>query len=58
VHGKVFTVQVVDDGIGMARDAARSGLVNLASRAEDLGGSLRVSSSRSGGTTVVWQVPY
>jgi signal transduction histidine kinase len=51
-------VQVVDDGIGMARDAARSGLVNLASRAEDLGGSLRVSSSRSGGTTVVWQVPY
>jgi len=57
VHGKQFTVQVVDDGVGMARDAARSGLVNLASRAEHLGGSLRVSSSRAGGTSVVWQVP-
>jgi signal transduction histidine kinase len=58
VHGKVFTVQVVDDGVGMARDAARSGLVNLAARAEKLGGSLRVSSSRAGGTTLVWQVPF
>jgi signal transduction histidine kinase len=57
VHGKQFTVQVVDDGVGMARDAARSGLVNLAARAEHLGGSLRVSSSRAGGTSVVWQVP-
>lgn len=58
VHGKVFTVQVVDDGVGMARDAARSGLVNLATRAENLGGSLRVSSARSGGTSLVWQVPF
>ncbi len=58
VHGKVFTVQVVDNGVGMARDAARSGLVNLAARAEHLGGSVRVSSSRDGGTTLVWQAPY
>jgi signal transduction histidine kinase len=57
VHGKVFTVEVIDDGVGMARDAARSGLVNLASRAEQLGGSLRVSSSGAGGTSLVWQVP-
>jgi signal transduction histidine kinase len=57
VDGKVFTVEVVDDGLGMARDAARSGLVNLASRAEQLRGSLRVSSSRAGGTALVWQVP-
>jgi signal transduction histidine kinase len=58
VHGKVFTVDVVDDGVGMARDAARSGLINLAARAEQLGGSLRVTSSRSGGTSLVWQVPF
>ncbi|MDP9182899.1 MAG: sensor histidine kinase, partial [Actinomycetota bacterium] len=58
VHGQVFTVEVSDDGIGMARKAARSGLVNLASRAEQLGGSMRVSSSRAGGTALVWQVPF
>jgi signal transduction histidine kinase len=57
VHGKVFTVEVVDDGVGMSRDAARSGLVNLAARAEQLGGSLRVTSARTGGTQLVWQVP-
>ena len=58
VHGKVFTVEVIDNGVGMGRDAAKSGLVNLASRAERLGGSMRVSSSRAGGTSLVWQVPY
>jgi len=58
VHGKVFTVEVVDDGVGMNRAAAKSGLVNLASRAEQLGGSLSISSSRSGGTALVWQAPY
>jgi signal transduction histidine kinase len=57
VQGSVFTVTVNDDGVGMRRDAARSGLVNLGARAEALGGSLRVSSSRSGGTSLVWQVP-
>jgi signal transduction histidine kinase len=57
VHGKVFTVEVIDNGVGMSRDAARSGLVNIAARAERLGGSMRVSSSLDGGTTLVWQVP-
>jgi signal transduction histidine kinase len=56
VQGKVFSVEVIDDGIGMGRDAARSGLVNLASRAERLGGSMRLSSSRAGGTALLWQV--
>jgi signal transduction histidine kinase len=57
VQGKIFSVCVIDDGIGMSPDAARSGLVNLASRAERLGGRLRISSSRTGGTSLVWQVP-
>jgi len=57
VQGKIFSVTVVDDGVGMGPDAARSGLVNLAARAENLGGRLRVSSSRTGGTSLQWQVP-
>jgi signal transduction histidine kinase len=57
-QGKVFSLQVADNGVGMARDAARSGLVNLASRAEQLGGRLRITSSREGGTTLLWQVPF
>lgn len=55
VRGSTLHVQVQDDGIGIAQDAARSGLVNLASRATQLGGSLEVTSD--GGTRVLWQVP-
>ncbi len=57
VQGKTFTVRVVDDGVGMAEDAARSGLRNLARRAEELGGRLLLTSSPGRGTTLLWQVP-
>jgi signal transduction histidine kinase len=57
VRGKMFSVKVVDDGRGMAEDAARSGLLNLARRAEKLGGHMRVTSSPGRGTTLLWQVP-
>jgi signal transduction histidine kinase len=57
VRGKLFTVKVVDDGHGMAEDAARSGLLNLARRAEKLGGQMRVTSAPERGTTLLWQVP-
>jgi signal transduction histidine kinase len=57
VRGKVFSVRVQDDGKGMAADAARSGLLNMAHRAEQLGGQLKVTSSPGRGTTLVWQVP-
>jgi signal transduction histidine kinase len=56
--GKVFTVAVTDDGVGIGPGAARSGLVNLGQRAEQLGGSMRVTSAASGGTALLWQVPY
>lgn len=55
VHGSAMVVAVTDDGVGMDPGEARSGLVNLATRAEDLGGSLRLSSED--GTRLVWQVP-
>lgn len=58
VHGEVYTVQVVDDGAGTAHEAVRSELVDLAARAEDLGGSLRVVSTGAGGTSLVWEVPF
>jgi len=57
VRGKLFSVKVADDGQGMAEDAARSGLLNLARRAEKLGGHMRVTSSPGRGTTLLWQVP-
>ena len=58
VRGKVFSVRVQDDGKGMPQDAARSGLLNMAHRAEQLGGQLKVTSALGKGTTLVWQVPF
>ncbi|MCU1602025.1 MAG: devS [Frankiales bacterium] len=55
VRGSTLQLRVQDDGRGMAPDAARSGLLNLASRAAQLGGSLKISCDR--GTLLVWQVP-
>jgi GAF domain-containing protein len=49
-------VAVVDDGIGLPAVAVRSGLVNLADRAERRGGRLSISSGHSG-TEVTWSVP-
>ncbi len=57
VHGSTLQVQVEDDGIGMAADVARSGLDNLATRAEQLGGQLRITPGAASGTRLLWQVP-
>lgn len=65
VHDGLLTVQVHDDGVGMAaappprsphRDP-HSGLRNLADRAAQLGGGLRVLAAAGGGTRLRWQVP-
>ena len=50
-------VEVVDDGVGIGRPERRSGLRNMAARAEGLGGSCEVTRVASGGTSVVWRVP-
>ena len=57
----MLTVQVTDDGAGIPDGGRRSGLHNLASRAEKLGGELRIAAADPGaarpGTRLEWRVP-
>jgi signal transduction histidine kinase len=57
----MLTVQVTDNGTGIPADGRRSGLRNLAIRAERLGGGLQLSPADPGasspGTRVEWRVP-
>jgi signal transduction histidine kinase len=53
----VLTVTVLDDGAGVPAGGRRSGLRNLAARAEHRGGSLAVEPGPAGGTRLVWTVP-
>ncbi|MCK8676352.1 sensor histidine kinase [Streptomyces lichenis] len=51
---------VADDGVGLPEEGRRSGLRNLARRAESLGGSCRCGpglGADGGGTSVVWEAP-
>jgi len=50
-------VVVEDDGVGISPGGSRSGLRNLASRASQLGGGLRLDRGRLAGTRLVWEVP-
>ncbi|WP_308190759.1 GAF domain-containing protein [Streptomyces sp. HPF1205] len=52
-----LTVAVTDNGIGLAPDGHRSGLRNLAVRAERLGGAMETGPGPGGGTRLVWTVP-
>jgi len=51
----VLTVQ--DDGVGIPEQGRRSGLSNLAERAQGLGGALELGSPPGGGTRLVWSAP-
>ena len=51
------TVSVADDGRGIPADLVRSGLDNLARRAQKRGGSLSLESGASTGTHLTWRVP-
>uniref|UniRef100_UPI0018D11810 sensor histidine kinase n=1 Tax=Streptomyces clavuligerus TaxID=1901 RepID=UPI0018D11810 len=59
VRPGTLTVEVTDDGVGMdgAPGGRRSGLRNLAERAERLGGTLATGRGPSGGTRLTWQIP-
>jgi signal transduction histidine kinase len=57
----ILAVQVADDGTGIPETTHRSGLRNLARRAEKLGGELRLQPAHPGapapGTRLEWRVP-
>jgi signal transduction histidine kinase len=52
-----LTVLVRDNGHGIKETGRRSGLANIADRAAELGGELRLSPVESGGTELQWRVP-
>jgi signal transduction histidine kinase len=57
----MLTVQVTDNGTGIPEGGRRSGLRSLASRAEKLGGELRLAPANpdatAPGTRLEWRVP-
>ncbi|MEV6833019.1 GAF domain-containing sensor histidine kinase [Streptomyces sp. NPDC051133] len=55
--GHEVCLTVSDDGVGIPPGGRRSGLRNLAERAERLGGRLTVAGSAGGGATLRWRVP-
>jgi signal transduction histidine kinase len=52
-----ISLSIVDNGIGMADGGRRSGLANLAERAERLGGTFEIGTGATGGTVLRWQAP-
>jgi len=55
--GSDLVLSVRDNGVGLRDATRRSGLANLAERAEQLGGTLKVGAADGGGTELHWQVP-
>ncbi|MGO4617154.1 GAF domain-containing sensor histidine kinase [Nocardia sp. 2YAB30] len=56
--GDDITVEVADDGTGVPDDLTwRSGLADLAARAERAGGGFGIGSSPTGGTVLRWAAP-
>ncbi|WP_431961486.1 GAF domain-containing protein [Actinacidiphila sp. bgisy160] len=57
VGSGTLTLTVTDDGVGLPEGGRRSGLANLAQRAEKLGGTFTAQARASGGTRLEWRVP-
>ncbi|MFJ3980915.1 sensor histidine kinase [Streptomyces fungicidicus] len=55
--GRELRLTVEDNGVGIPAGGRRSGLRNMAERAEQLGGTLDVTGSAGGGTRLLWRVP-
>jgi signal transduction histidine kinase len=55
--GSDLRLVVRDNGTGIKDASRRSGLANLAHRAEQHGGTLTVGSGESGGTELQWRAP-
>lgn len=57
VGSGTLTLTVSDDGLGVPEKGRRSGLANLAQRADKLGGTMTLETPDQGGTRLVWRVP-
>ncbi|MCK9905048.1 histidine kinase [Parafrankia colletiae] len=57
VDGDAVTLDAVDDGVGIGDSTRRSGLDNLRTRAEIVGGSYTISTPPGGGTHLHWSAP-
>jgi signal transduction histidine kinase len=55
--GDALVISMVDNGVGMPPQVARSGLRNLEQRAAGYGGTCVAADEPGGGTRVTWQVP-
>ena len=55
--GDDLAIDVTDNGIGLPDTVARSGLHNLAERAEQVGGTLTAEALDDGGTRLFWSGP-
>ncbi|MDN0199826.1 GAF domain-containing sensor histidine kinase [Streptomyces sp. S.PNR 29] len=55
--GREVRLEVSDDGVGIPAEGRRSGLRNMAERAQQLGGNLEWTSPATGGTVLRWRVP-
>jgi len=52
-----LSIEVTDNGIGIADDVTPSGLSNLRHRAEESGGTFDVARADGGGTVLRWSAP-
>jgi signal transduction histidine kinase len=57
VQGTTLTIEICDDGVGLSSPRRSSGLSNLRSRAEELGGTLTIQARPTGGTQLLWTIP-
>ncbi|MGW4370611.1 GAF domain-containing protein [Nocardia takedensis] len=56
--GDEVTIEIVDDGRGIdTAKTRRSGLANLAARADEAGGSFEIAPNPGGGTILRWSAP-
>ncbi|WP_416984711.1 GAF domain-containing protein [Streptomyces sp. T028] len=55
--GREVRLSVTDNGVGVPSGGRRSGLRNMAERAEQLGGTFDLTEPEGGGTSLAWRAP-